>query len=572
MADTTDLLARAPFNLAPDDIAWVRRTLAGLSTADRIGQLMLYATFGDDPGAVRSLMATRPGGIHRFMGPDLAKGLEATRIALEESAIPPLVSGDLEGGPMSFPFMMPVPNQMALAACDDPALTERVAGMLAAEARLLGFNWSFTPVVDINARHLSAAVGTRSFGSGVDAVEAHAIAYVHGLQAGGVAASVKHWPGDGYDDRDQHLLTSINVLPFDEWEAKSGRIFRSTISAGVLTVMAAHIALPSWQRRMGGTDNDRWTFEPSTLSHRLTTDLLRGHLGFNGLVVSDATPMAGLTGWVDRATAVPLAIMSGCDIFLFPTEGVDVRLMEEGLRDGRLTEARLEEACLRILGLKAALGLHRKPVSERIATLDEAREALASAGHVATSEEVARRSVTLVKRQDALLPIDATRYPRVVVIADYPEMILPTMPRRSYEPFFGVMREAGFAVREFDAAALPTPDDTDLVIYLVGGEATIGSTGHGLNWGRLHGGGFRGAMLRFWAEIPTVMVSFGQPYVLHDAPQVGTYVNAYTVLPPWQRAVARKLLGQEPWEGVSPVDPFCGDPSARFSAPLPVKK
>ena len=167
----------------------------------------------------------------------------------------------------------------------------------------------------------------------------------------------------------------------------------------------------------------------------------------------------------------------------------------EGLRDGRLTEARLEEACLRILGLKAALGLHRKPVSERIATLDEAREALASAGHVATSEEVARRSVTLVKRQDALLPIDATRYPRVVVIADYPEMILPTMPRRSYEPFFGVLREAGFVVREFDAAALPTPDDTDLAIYLVGGEATIGSTGHGLNWGRLHGGGFRGAML-----------------------------------------------------------------------------
>ena len=177
----------------------------------------------------------------------------------------------------------------------------------------------------------------------------------------------------------------------------------------------------------------------------------------------------------------------------------------------------------------------------------------------------------LFRSQDGLVPINATRYPRVVVIADYPEMILPTMPRRSYEPFFGVLREAGFAVREFDAAALPTPDDTDLVIYLVGGEATIGSTGHGLNWGRLHGGGFRGAMLRFWAEIPTVMVSFGQPYVLHDAPQVGTYVNAYTVLAPWQRAVARKLLGQEAWEGVSPVDPFCGDPSARFSAPLPVR-
>lgn len=570
MGETTDILARAPWGLAPEDIAWVRRTLAGLSTADRIGQLMLYATFGDSADAVRSIMATRPGGIHRFMGPDLAAGLEATRIALEEAEVPLLVSGDLEGGPMAFPFMSPIPNQMSLAACADPEVTARAASVLAAEARTLGFNWSFTPVVDINAFHRSAAVGTRSFGSDVDAVVAHAVAYVQALQAGGVAASVKHWPGDGYDERDQHLLTSVNPLSMEEWEARSGRAYRATIDAGVLTVMSAHIALPAWQRRVGVPEGDRRLYEPASLSHDLTTGLLRGHLGFNGLVVSDATPMAGFTGWIDRATAVPAAIMAGCDVFLFPM-GDDVRHMEAGLRDGRLTEARLEEACLYVLALKAALGLHRTPVSARIATLEGAREALATPAHVATVESVARRAITLVKRQDGLLPIDAARFPRVVVVAHYPEMILPTMPRRSYEPFLGEMRAAGFAVREFDAAAPPTPDDTDLVVYLVGGEATIGASGHSLDWGRLHGGGFRGAMLRYWAEIPTVMVSFGQPYFLYDAPQVGTYVNAYSVLAPWQRGVARKLLGQEAWEGVSPVDPFCGDPSARFSGPLPVR-
>lgn len=570
--DTLASLSRAPFNLAPDDIAWVRRTLAGLSTTDRIGQLMLYATFGDDPGTVRSIMATRPGGIHRFMGPNLAQGLEATRIALEESEIPPLVSGDLEGGPMSFPFMVPVPNQLAMAACGDPDLTAEIATMLASEARVLGFNWSFTPVVDINARFRAAAVGTRSYGSDLETVVSHAVAYVRALQSSGVAAAVKHWPGDGFDERDQHLLTSINPLAFEEWEALSGHAFRKTIEAGVLTVMAAHIALPSWQRRMGGTDSDRWLYEPASLSRRLTTDLLRGHLGFNGLVVSDATPMAGLTGWADRATAVPLAIEAGCDVFLFPVEGVDARLMEEGLRTGRLSEARLEEACLRVLALKAALGLHRKPVSERIATLDEARATLANPAHVAKSETIARRSVTLVKHQEGLLPLEPARYPRVVVIGDYPEPLMPIMPRRSYEPFLGVLREAGFDVREYDQASLPTPADTDLIIYLLGGEATIAATGHGIDWGRLHGGGFRGSMIRFWAEIPTVMVSFGQPYLLNDAPQLGTYVNAYTVQAPWQRAVARKLLGQEAWEGVSPVDPFCGDPSARFSGPLPVKR
>jgi beta-N-acetylhexosaminidase len=191
---------------------------------------------------------------------------------------------------------------------------------------------------------------------------------------------------------------------------------------------------------------------------------------------------------------------------------------------------------------------------------------------VAKSETIARRSVTLVKQQEGLLPLEPARYPRVVVIGDYPEPLMPIMPRRSYEPFLGVLREAGFDVREYDQASLPTPADTDLIIYLLGGEATIAATGHGIDWGRLHGGGFRGSMIRFWAEIPTVMVSFGQPYLLNDAPQLGTYVNAYTVQAPWQRAVARKLLGQEAWEGVSPVDPFCGDPSARFSGPLPVKR
>ncbi|NBT94595.1 MAG: hypothetical protein EBT47_06245, partial [Chloroflexi bacterium] len=291
------------------------------------------------------------------------------------------------------------------------------------------------------------------------------------------------------------------------------------------------------------------------LSRRLTTDLLRGHLGFNGLVVSDATPMAGLTGWADRATAVPLAIEAGCDVFLFPVEGVDARLMEEGLRTGRLSEARLEEACLRVLALKAALGLHRRPVSERIATLDEARATLASPAHVAKSETIARRSVTLVKQQEGLLPLQPARYPRVVVIGDYPEPLMPIMPRRSYEPFLGVLREAGFDVREYDQASLPTPADTDLIIYLLGGEATIAATGHGIDWGRLHGGGFRGSMIRFWAEIPTVMVSFGQPYVsaerrtatgdvrqcLHGAGALATRGGTET---PWARGMGGRVASR----------------------------
>ncbi len=148
-------------------------TLAGLSTADRIGQLMLYATVGDDPGAVQSLMASKPGGIHCFMGPALGKGHGATRIALEEAEVPPFVSGDPEGGPMSFPFMMP--------AC---------------------------------------------------------------------------WASTGRSHRSSTSTRATSALP-----SGPGR--------------SARTSMPSWQRRMGGTDDDRWVFEPATLSHRMVTGLLR---------------------------------------------------------------------------------------------------------------------------------------------------------------------------------------------------------------------------------------------------------------------------------------------------------
>ena len=225
------------------------RRLGRLSTDDKIRQLFTLNSMGLDAATLEAQQKFRPGGITRRHSPDLAaerKILEAFDAA---APVPVIVSGDLEGSRMSLPFGTELPNPLALAALDDVEVTRQVARIQAIEAKAIGINWTFTPLLDINAAFRSAIVATRGFGSDVATIERHAIATLDAFRAEGVAATVKHRPGEGYDDRDQHLVTTVNPLPMDDWEASFGRLYRAAIAAGAMSVMSAHIALPAWVRR-----------------------------------------------------------------------------------------------------------------------------------------------------------------------------------------------------------------------------------------------------------------------------------------------------------------------------------
>jgi beta-N-acetylhexosaminidase len=559
-----DTLSLSPFNLSPDDIAWVRRTLDSLSTEEKVGQLFNFVTFGDDLDNIRGISGLKPGGMHRFMY-DLEQGREATRLALELNEVPLLISGDIEGGITSFPFITPQPNQMGMAACNDLELSTRMASVVAAECNALGFDWIFAPVVDINHAFRSAVVGTRSYGSQVETVREQALAYIRELQRQGLAATAKHWPGEGFDDRDQHLTTTVNPLDMEAWEETFGNIYRAVIDAGVMSVMSAHIALPAWVRKkLGKADNGREDFRPASVSALLNRDLLRGELGFNGLVVSDSTTMGGFMSWAERSELVPAVIESGCDMFLFsrvPAE--DYRFMLDGLRRGALSEQRLEEAVTRILGLKAALGLHRKRAEDRLPPFEETKRVLRSSAHMEVSDQVASQSITLVKDTQDILPLSVEKHRRVVVVKQEFDRFFPGASMPTVDPLIEGLLAEGFEVREFDQHCLPTAADTDLVLYLIGNEATPTASHVFLDWRKLQGL-TRSAMARFWNDIPCLMVSFGQPYFLYDAPGMPAYVNAYTTLAPVQAALLRKLMGRESFTGVSPVDPFCGQDAARY--------
>ncbi|WP_420139306.1 glycoside hydrolase family 3 protein [Sphingomonas sp.] len=551
-----------PLALDVKGYAWVERTLSGLSVDDAIAQLFVLSSRADSAEECAELSALRPGGVHRFSSPNLAQALVATRRMIESADIPLLLSGDIEGGTAGYPFLTPVPNQMGIAACDDLVVSEAVAEVIARESRALGYDWSFTPVIDLNIAFRNAVVGTRSYGADVERVLAQARTHVRVLQRHGLAATAKHWPGDGVDDRDQHLTTTVNPLDADAWAASFGRLFRTLIADGVMTIMSAHIALPAYAAHNGIGGKER--FAPASVSRLLNQQLLRETLGFRGLIVSDATVMGGLTSWLDRRDAVPAVIAGGCDVFLFSRDAAsDMDHMRDALRDGRLSEDRLEDAVRRVLMLKAALKLHRRTTDERVGSLPQVQAALRTKSHLEVGRLAAGRSLTLVKDTQNLLPLRMEVHRRITIIADAGWTFFAGAADRSFDPFQDALQAHGFQLRMFNPDLPPTRDDTDLIIYLIGQEATPSIGQIHLDFAKMHGG-MRRAMMQFNKEVPTLLLSFGQPYYLRDAANFATYVNAYSSLAVVQRELVARLTGERPFEGVSPVDPFCGEEQLRW--------
>ena len=227
------------------------------------------------------------------------------------------------------------------------------------------------------------------------------------------------------------------------------------------------------------------------------------------------------------------------------------------------------EAVTHVLGLKAALGLHKKTRDERLPPLAQVRKRPRMPKSLAVSAQSVRRSVTLVKDVPLTLRLDAVKHRRVLIVTEGVKRVTPSAQTRSLKTFETELRQRGFELRPVESAALAAPapavtrDNTDLVLYLLAQESEY-TVGHiGIDWKGLHGGILQG-MTRYWHDIPTVMVSFGHMYYLYDAPFWPTYINAYTWLPEVQRAVVRKLVGEETLEGVSPVDAFCGQEAARY--------
>jgi len=344
-----------------------------------------------------------------------------------------------------------------------------------------------------------------------------------------------------------------------QWSKTFGKLYGGLIEQGILSIMSAHIALPAYMKGKEGLEKLR----PASINRHLNLKLLRKDLGFEGLIISDATPMGGLTSYSAREEHVPEVIENGCDVFLFSNNPeADLKFMLKGLQDKRLSEKRLEEAVTRILALKAALGLHKMSIDQRIKPLAEVREIVKSPKHLNLARQAAQKSITLVKDVKKLLPLTPQKYKRITII----DRGAPNMfggPRKEMKVFADELRARGFELNALDGKKAPTKENTDLLLYVMATESSLGLSHIHIEWMAEHKG-FDQGMARYWHNIPTLMISFGHAYYLRDAPRMPTYVNAYSTGEAVQRAAAEALCAKAKMKGKSPVDAFAGAPDSRY--------
>lgn len=552
--DRQGILSAKPFNLDDEAVWWVGHHLDTMSLDDKIGQLFILMLLGDDPTAADRIAHFRPAGVTRFFGADLEAEVDLMDQLRRDAAIPLLFPADTEGSRMSLSFGTQVPNPLAMAAIDDDDAQVAVCEIMAREVTAMGANISFTPVIDICAEPRSAIVPTRSFGTDQQRIARLARLQVEVLQSNGVAATAKHWPGDGYDARDQHLLTTINPLSMVEWHETFGRLYSEMIDAGVMAVMSAHIALPAY---IAAHDPDAGVelYRPACVNKLLNRSLLRDELGFNGVIISDASGMAGLSSWDHEDVTKAELIENGCDIILFSDDAeLDRARIKAALEDGRLSYERLEEAVTRTLGLKAALGLH-----EELPAVDTSR--LASSKDASTARAITARAPTLVKDVRGMLPLSAERHRRLYV---YSTGVVSPITGVTEFAMLDMLRAEGFEVTLHEAGYDLKPwAGHDAVLYLLGEESLLTRQNIFLNWAEL-GGSFLQAMMRPFHDLPTALISFGHPFYLTDAPRVPCAINAYATIDPMQEAVVDCLVGRAPFLGTSPVDPTGGVPDALY--------
>ena len=286
-----------------------------LDDRDLVGQVLCYDIYDrDDPREVEEILRRiRPGALY-LDGMSREKIRMYTDMANRYTKLPVIIVTDVEFGPgENLPDLPVITNAMSWGACDDPALIEEAAELTAKICRLHGIHWTLSPVVDLNINFNNPLVNIRSASDEPRHMVRTMGAFLRGIQKNGyMAATLKHFPGDGVDDRNQHFCTTVNSLPMEEWWRTYGYVFRAMMTEGVASVMCAHIALPAY----AGERNELGPV-PSVLSRPLLTGLLKGELGFSGCVISDAMSMVGSAACVDlRELALRYADegLSACEI------------------------------------------------------------------------------------------------------------------------------------------------------------------------------------------------------------------------------------------------------------------
>ncbi len=479
--------------------------------------------------------------------------------------VPLLFSADLEAGSgMRFDDLLWGPWAMAVGATGDPGLEERRAKATAEEARALGVRQVFAPVADVNVNPDNPVINVRSFGEDPAEVARFVSASVKGFQEGGVLATLKHFPGHGDTAIDSHR--ALPVLSADRSRLDSVELvpFRAGLAAGARSVMVAHIAVPSidptpapplrplpadTEYHSTPSEVSAQATMPASLSEPVVTGLLRKQLGFSGLVVTDAMKMNGVAAYFDPGEAAVRAILAGDDMILAsPDTDAAIKAVLAAVKAGRISEKRIDESVDRILSAKKSLELPG-PAGPDLAAISKT---VGSPGHDAVEEEIARRSLTLVRRQDGALPLKKEAKLVSLVVADEATLKGPagalTAELKARVPAVRtVLLDPRSSPDEVKAAVEAAREADNVLLSLF----VRARSGQGPITVPEPAKSAIPQVLAFSKSL--VAVSFGSPYLLRDFPGLQTYVCAWGAQEVMQKAAVAALFGETAFEGKLPV-------------------
>ena len=585
---SVDLTAK-PYYLNEEQIKWVEDTIAGMSLEEKIGQLFINMGSSREEGYLKGVLDNYHIGGVRYNPGTAEEVYDQNKILQENSKIPLLIAANTEaGGDGACTDGTYVGHEIKVAATRDEHLAYRMGQIAGEEAAAIGCNWSFAPIVGLLKNWRNPILSVRTWSDDPDLNIKLSLAYMKGIQEFGIAPAAKHFPGDGSDERDQHLSFAPNHSTVEEWDNSFGKVFQALIDAGVPSIMAGHIGLPSYVRYFKPDATLQEANLPATLNKYLITDLLRKKMGFNGVIVTDASHMVGMTGTMKRRDLLPTAIAAGVDLFLFfndPDE--DFQWMMDGYKNGVITDERLNDALMHILGLKAHIGLNKG-----FKFLEHSKEEqLAHIGkpeNKKVAHEVTDKAITLVKNKEHIFPISPAKQKRVLLVDVKGHeggfgMIMGGSSKRPVDVMKELLEKEGFtvtiwqsledqvkdlppekrraAVANVYAQKRPISESTDNYDLIINMAKVVPNTDQRIQWPASKGT----PDIPFYIhEVPTIFVSVNSPFHLADVPQVQTYINCYDDQQDTLEALVDKMLGRSEFKGQSPVDAFCGFEDTRY--------
>lgn len=525
----------------------VEGLLNGLSVRDKIAQLVVpwipgaYAAFDDEAfaQAQRWVDSLHIGGLIVSIGSPFDVAAKLNRLQ-QRSVLPLLVASDLEGGTaIRLNGGTPFPPNMGVGATGSDSDAYELGRITALEGRAVGIHLAFAPVADVNNNPLNPIINTRSFGEDPQAVGRLVAAEIKGLQDHGMLATAKHFPGHGDTGTDSHISLPVLTSGWGRLTTMEMVPFRSAIAAGVSAIMSAHIALPGM---------DAGQLRPGTVVPGILTGLLRDSLGFKGLVVTDALNMGGVASTYGAEASVK-AFVAGADLLLQPADPrAAINAMAAAVARKEISTARLDRSVRKVLELKRQLGLFGR----RTVSLDSIPAIVGRAEFQTEARDMAARSIVMVKDSAGLVHgLKARR--QAMTLVTYGE----EDARGLGNTLAGELRARGFPVTVFKLwpGSGPASYDSAVVAIERSPLTLFGTADRPVPWrGTL---GLPQAMMDLMrmtaGRRPTIVVSLGNPYLIADLPEVGSYLIGWRSNTVTEQAVARALAGETPITGRLPI-------------------